>query len=413
MSNLNKEFQNIFFLGTVEIFWGIGMNFISMSAILPVMIKHLNANHFEIGLIPALGSLGFGIPQILSPKLFGNRRQLRKTLLYLHFLTTLPLLIVSIFLLSKTSKPAFIILSGWCLYCVLEGIVFPLWMNYMAKVTNPEKRGSSFGIIFFCQTIAGAIGVFLAGKIYGTEFEYKRSALIFFVAFLSMFIGSFFFLKTKEEGFEEEKTSPYVKLNQLTKKYKWLLYYMFSRFFSRGAFLVISSFYIVDILDRNLQTSRSAVAVGSVALVSQAFFSLFFGKIGDNISHKKASLFAVSVFFFACTCYIFGENIFLHILTAVVLGLYISAEFTSFNNLLFSLSEISDRHSMIAWYGFLNSLPQIVIPLLGGLIIDNMGMPFASLFSALILFLSIIFLTFFVPEKITTTKSPNHNLGNL
>ena len=391
MSLKDKHFQNTVYLGIVELFWGIGMNFISMSAILPVMLKNLKASHFEIGLIPSLAAMGFGLPQILSPILFGKKKKLRITLLNLHLITTLPLLLTSYLLFIETTKPKIVILLGWVEYCFLVGIVFPLWMNYLAKVTEPQKRGNSFGIIFFCQTVAGAIGVFLAGRIYGNDFDYKRSALIFFISFASMFLGSFFFLKTKEEGFEEGKISPFVNLKDLIKKYKWFVPYITGRCLSRGAFFVVSSFYIVDIVEKNLQITQSAVSVGAIALISQAVFSLVLGRLGDSLNYKVASI--VTMIFSV------KENYFLHIITAVVLGLYISSEFTSLNNLMISLSDIADRHSIIAWNGFLNTLPQIFIPLIGGLIIDKYEMKYASIFSSFLLLSSLLLFFFFIPQK--------------
>lgn len=399
MSLKDKHFQNTVYLGIVELFWGIGMNFISMSAILPVMLKNLKASHFEIGLIPSLAAMGFGLPQILSPILFGKKKKLRITLLNLHLITTLPLLLTSYLLFIETTKPKIVILLGWVEYCFLVGIVFPLWMNYLAKVTEPQKRGNSFGIIFFCQTVAGAIGVFLAGRIYGNDFDYKRSALIFFISFASMFLGSFFFLKTKEEGFEEGKISPFVNLKDLIKKYKWFVPYITGRCLSRGAFFVVSSFYIVDIVEKNLQITQSAVSVGAIALISQAVFSLVLGRLGDSLNYKVASIFPVLVFLIVTMIFSVKENYFLHIITAVVLGLYISSEFTSLNNLMISLSDIADRHSIIAWNGFLNTLPQIFIPLIGGLIIDKYEMKYASIFSSFLLLSSLLLFFFFIPQK--------------
>jgi len=399
MAEEQKSLHNTLNLGLVEFFWGIGMNFISMSAILPVMLKHLNATHFQIGLIPAAASVGFGLPQLLSPKLFGNKKKLRSTVIYLHLLTTLPLLITSLFLFLEAKNAAVVILLGWTCYCFLVGIVFPLWMNYIAKVTDPNKRGNSFGIIFFCQTVAGGIGVFLAGRIYGSDFDYKKSALIFFIAFFSMFVGSFFFLRTKEEGFEEGKISSFVSLKKLFTEYKWLPSFIIGRCLARGAYLVISSFYIVDIVEKNLKSPQAAVAIGAVALFSQAVFSIILGKLGDATNHKYASLLSLSVFFIFSLVLSLNGNYLIHIAVAVSLGLYISSEFTSLNNLMLSLSDISHRHSIIAWNGFLNTIPQIILPLLGGLIIDKYGMAYAALFSTLLLFLSMILLWFFVPKE--------------
>ena len=162
---------------------------------------------------------------------------------------------------------------------------------------------------------------------------------------------------------------------------------------------MISSFYIVDIVEKNLKSPQAAVAIGAVALFSQAVFSIILGKLGDATNHKYASLLSLSVFFIFSLVLSLNGNYLIHIAVAVSLGLYISSEFTSLNNLMLSLSDISHRHSIIAWNGFLNTIPQIILPLLGGLIIDKYGMAYAALFSTLLLFLSMILLWFFVPKE--------------
>ena len=383
--------RNTLFLGTVELFWGMGMSFISPTAILPVILLGLGSNHLEIALLPILSSIGSGLPQLLSPKYFGKYQKMRGVLVILHLITTLPILLVaiSIYLFNPYK---FVIIIGYALYSLFVGIVFPLWINYLAKVSSKEKRGNSLGIIFFLQTIAGASGVFIASRIYQ---RFQNIELIFFFSFIFMFCGSFFFIATKEEGFESGTSYRYFPLKTLMKKYRWLLRFFLSRMLSRGAYLIISSFYIVNLVENRYSSNESAMLLGSSALIFQALFSLFYGRCSDRKKDKTAIIFTLSLFSLSTLLIVFFKSFIVYFIVSFSLGIYVASEFVSFNNQMFSLIKPEERHSAIAFYGFLNTIPQVILPLLGGVLMDYFGMSvtalysFALLISALLLFISI------------------------
>lgn len=375
------------------------MNIISMSAILPVILKDLGASHLEIALVPIIGSIGVGLPQIFSPKLFGGSRKLRLPLILLHIPVTLPLLAVAIMLYGGYGKPAAVILTAWAVHCSSIGLVLPLWLSYMAKVLDPAARGRAFGLIFFCQTLAGALGVWAASRVYGASFDAARASLLFFIAFLTMFVGTFFFFGTKEESFEGVHETPYVSFRALIGKYRWMIPMCGFRWMLRGCYLIVSSFYIVDYMEKKHGASSAAISIGVFLLLSQAIASLVLGRWGDSVNNKFPVVFSTTVFLAATILMIFGSFTFSYILLAVALGIYVSSEFTTQNNWMMALAGPEDRHSVLAWHGFLNTVPQIAFPFAGGLMMDLWGMRVAAVFVSLFLVAALGLMIFFVPAS--------------
>lgn len=343
------------------------MNLISFSAILPIMLKDLKGNYSEISLIPALASLGFGLPQIISFKVFKKRKIWKFLLFYLHLFAAIPILFLSLSIFFNFSNMKTLIISGWAIYCATVGLLFPIWVNFLAKTTKEENRGRIFGLIFFSQTIAGGIGVFISGKIYGNSFDNLRSSIIFFLSFLTMVSASTFFLKVDEvEESEENPPKKLIKFKELLKEYKLLIFYFISRICARASYIIVSSFYILNIVEHKLLKTENATKLGTIALFSQAFASLILGNLGDKKGHKKITGFALYFFLLSILLLILFHNIYSFILLAISLGIYFASDFTTFNNLLFSIVKDEDRSYALSYLGFFNTFPQFLLPLICG-----------------------------------------------
>jgi MFS family permease len=214
-----------------------------------------------------------------------------------------------------------------------------------------------------------------------------------------MFSGTFFFLGTKEKSFEGVSETPFVSLAGLVKKYKWLISMYSFRWILRGCYLIISSFYIVDFMERKPGASSVAISIGTFLLLSQAVSSLVLGRLGDHINNKIPAVFS-SAIFLASTLLLFFDNFALsYILLAVALGIYVSSEFTTQNNWMMELSAPEDRHSVLAWLGFTNTVPQMIFPFIGGLIMDYYGMRLAATVVSVLLIIAISIMIFMVPAK--------------
>ena len=70
---------------------------------------------------------------------------------------------------------------------------------------------------------------------------------------------------------------------------------------------------------------------------------------------------------------------------------------------MFSLIKPEERHSAIAFYGFLNTIPQVILPLLGGVLMDYFGMSITALYSFTLL---IFALSFFISIPSNETDNP-------
>ena len=55
--------RNTAYLGSVEAFWGLGMNLLSMGTVLPVFLQERGASNALIAFLPAMSALGAGWPR--------------------------------------------------------------------------------------------------------------------------------------------------------------------------------------------------------------------------------------------------------------------------------------------------------------------------------------------------------------
>ncbi len=66
---------------------------------------------------------------------------------------------------------------------------------------------------------------------------------------------------------------------------------------------------------------------------------------------------------------------------------------------MMELAGPEDRHSVLAWHGFLNTVPQIAFPFAGGLIMDLWGMRVVAVFVSLFLVAALGLMIFLVPAS--------------
>ena len=192
----DRHLRNTFYLSVVECFWGFGMNVVSMGTILPVFLARCGADNATIALIPALSALGAGLPQSFSGLIARSGNRMRSWVLWLHVASPAPLMVISAWLLLGVHSKVKLVLTCWGIFYGFLGLLFPVWLEYMARVLDPARRGRAFGIIFLAQTLAGICGVAFASLLLRESTSDAAYAALFFAAWISMTGGAFFFLGT-------------------------------------------------------------------------------------------------------------------------------------------------------------------------------------------------------------------------
>lgn len=378
MGELSGHTRNTAYLGSVEAFWGLGMNLLSMGTVLPVFLQERGASNALIAFLPAMSALGAGLAQAFSGFLGGSRPRLKPLVLWLHVTASAPLLLAGAFLLWGRLPAVPAVLLCWALFYAFIGLLFPLWMDYMARILDPARRGRALGIVFLTQTLAGVLGVTLAAALLKGGTSDLRYAVLFFAGGAAIAGGSFFFLGTREETRGEPGARPTVRghwhaLAGLWGRLPWLPAYMASRWLVRGTYPLLIHFYAVYAVTRKGVSPAEAALYGTAALACQAVMGILAGMMGDRLGHKTSVLLGQGILLGACVLAVLPVPAWTFFLVAGLTGAFLATEYTSQSAWLMDLATPEERLSVLALVGFLLTPASVLAPLAGGWLMDRVG----------------------------------------
>src|SRR5262245_21959170 len=202
---LDRHWKNVFWILSVEIFWGPALALISVVAILPVFLTQLGATNTVIGALPVVWTLATNLPGALAAHFTSDLALRKGRVIWLHVVAAVPWLVAAAwFGIGGRHEPALdilVLLSAWGGAWVLMGFTIPVWVNFIGKVTRRELRARSFGTISFFQTLMVILGGWVANRILASSIPFPQNyALGFLVAAVCMSAGAFFFLPVVEES---------------------------------------------------------------------------------------------------------------------------------------------------------------------------------------------------------------------
>jgi MFS family permease len=388
--------RNTLYLSLVEAFWGVGLNVISVGTVLPVYLLGAGASNGTIALLPALGALGAGITQGFSGWLVRRSAHIKGWVLALHLLSPTPLALVGIWLLLGRGGGVAAVLLGWGAFYGFLGILFPLWLDYMARILDPARRGRAFGAIFFIQTTAGVGGAALASGVLERSTADGAYALLFLVAAAAMAGGSLLFVGTRGEILPPgpppapSSSGHFKEFFGLWREASWLRPYMVARWLTRGSYPLVAFFYAARAVAEWGATPSQAALLGAVALACQAVAGIAAGILGDHLGHRTAVVLGQAGLLVASVLVLFPIPLWGYFVVAALTGVYLATEYASQGNWIMELSGPSRRQGALALVGFLLTPTAVAVPLLGGWLMDGVGFRPVAAGVALVLLLAMV-----------------------
>jgi MFS family permease len=329
---------------------------------------------------------------------------MRGWVLALHLLSPMPLAAIAAGLLFGVGSPVFLVLACWGLYYILLGLLFPMWLDYMARILDPSKRGRAFGVIFLVQTLSGVAGVSLAAWLLKLDAGVQTYALLFSLSWLAAVGGSFFFLGTRESVLENPPEALSLaqhlgRLLALLRGAPWLKSFVAVRCLVRGTYPLIINFYAAYAVGRRGVTVAEAALFGAAALLCQAGAGLLMGYLGDRIGHRLPTLIGQGALVLACVLLLLALPGPAFFAVAALTGVYLSTEFSSQLNWLMDLAPAGDRQSVLSLVGFLLTPAAVLAPLAGGFLMDRVGFPAVAGGVGLLVLLAMALELAFVPAR--------------
>jgi MFS family permease len=352
----------------------LGMSLVSRETVLPALVSSLTDSKLAIGLIPALFSLSYYLPQLLIANYSEQLRYKKPFVLLLVGGERIAYLLIALaiwWLAVPTPALALLIfflllaLSGSC-----SGTLTPARMDIIAKTVPVERRGLWAGVSnslgAFCA-VGGAllVGRILAGTPYPTNFTW-----LFLLAFAAWMVSYVWLALIREPP------SPVVKEPMPLLRYLAQLPVILRTDQNYRRFLIsrttvhlgamATGFFTVYGQER-FQIDGAAIGTFTAVLVgSQALMNLVWGALADRAGHKVILALAPFVMVGAVLSAWLAPSAGWLTLTFALLGAYLAADNVSAFNIIV---EFAAPAQLPTYIGLTNTLlaPMLTLaPLFGG-----------------------------------------------
>jgi MFS family permease len=360
----------------------LAASLVSRDTVLPALVSSLTDSKIAIGLIPAMWSLGFYLPQLLMANFTEGLRYKKPFVVTVSGIgERTPFLLIGLavwFLaVDRPTIALYILLAGIGVAAASGGIATPAWYDMIAKVIPVHRRGIWKGMAGSLGAGMGIIGAFFVGHIL-VSYDYPHNFAILFLAAYSCLIVSWVML-----ALNREPPSNSTKQRLSTLQYIHHLPQVLRRNPNYTRFLVsrstiqvgtmASAFYMVYGIDRFALDGAAIGTLTGVLIGTQAVLNLVWGNLGDRLGHKTVLTAAAFLMALAPLVALSAPSLVGLAFVFVLMGAYIAADMVSALNIILEFSTPEDRPTYI---GLTNTLlaPMVTIaPIFGGWLAEATG----------------------------------------
>jgi MFS family permease len=361
--------------------FGVALGFASFGTILPLFVASMTNSAMLIGLVPAIHSAGWLLPQLFTASHVSRLRRYLRTVLFMTVHERIPFLGFAIVALLL---PVIGVNAGLLLTFLLlvwqglgGGFTANAWTSMISKIIPPESRGTFFGMQ------AGLANLFISGSAIAAGYLLNALAspwdfaVCFFIASI-FFTLSWFALAATHEPEDNEKIIPEEKTHfwddakrvlSRDKNFNWFLS---ARILSQFATMGFS-FYIIYALREFGMTEVVAGYLTATLTISQTIANIGMGWIGDRIGHRAMLITGAVAAFLSAVLAWNAASIAWFYPIFLLTGMANVSIWTIGMTMTVDFGSESERPIYIGLSQTLTAPATIIAPILGGWIADSAG----------------------------------------
>lgn len=392
-SESQKNFRwNAVVNGLDMVFFALGSSLVSRETVLPALVSTLTDSKLAIGLIPALYSVSYYLPQLLMAN---HAEQLRYKKPFVMFIGGLgerfPYLLIglTLWLLAGSAPQLALVLLFLFLGvgAAASGMATPAWYDMIAKVIPVQRRGIWSGISNSLGALLAIGGALVVGNILERVAYPTNFAWIFFLAFVAWNI-SFFGLSLNREPPSENLKQPIplrrylAQLPSILRGDRNFRRYLLSRSVVHLGTMAVGFFTVYG--QERFAVGGVQIGIFTALLVaSQACMNLVWGMFADRLGHKIVLTVAPVLMLAAVLTAWLAPTIEWLMVTFVLLGIYLAADNVSAFNIIVEFAPEQYRPTYIGLTNTLLAPALTLSPLIGGWLATILG--YGGLFAAALL----------------------------
>jgi len=361
--------------------FGAALGFASFSTILPLFVASMTDSALLIGLVPAIHSVGWQLPQLFTAGHVARLRRYKRTVLLMTIHERVPFVGFAIVALCL---PILGIQTGLILTFLLliwqglgGGFTANAWTSMISKIIPTESRGTFFGFQ------AGLANLFISGAAIGAGYllDYLAYPLDFAACFLIagiFFALSWFALAQTREPEDIDKVIPKERTRfwddskRILRKDTNFSWFLAVRFLSQFATMGFS-FYIIYALRQFNMDAVTAGYLTATLTISQTIANAGMGWLGDKFGHRSMLILGGFAALASSTLAWNALSITWFYPIFMLAGLANVSIWTIGMTMTVDFSGEADRPLYIGLSQTLTAPATILAPILGGWIADSSG----------------------------------------
>jgi MFS family permease len=294
LSQIEKDLRHNFIFNLLDgAFFGLAFGLASFVTIIPLFVSSFTDSAILIGLVPAMHSVGWYLPQLFTANRVSRQSHYKSMVLRITIHERLPfigLAAVAWFSPSLDKNLVLILVFGLLIWQGLGGgFSANPWQNMIGKVIPDRMHGLFFGAQSGAANVLMAVGALATGIILERITTPNNFALIFLIAsiVLLLSLGAFAFIR--------EPHHRSVQFAQNSGDFRHQLVSILKTDVNFRKFLLVRSLIQIGVMSigfytvyavREFNAPGSAIGVMTAIMsISSVFANIILGRIGDRKSH--------------------------------------------------------------------------------------------------------------------------------
>ena len=339
-----------------EFFWGLGLSFHTVYAIIPLFLKQLGAPQGICLSIAGLWSILVAFPQLFTAVVGRNIKDIKRAVIRVHIFAMPPIFIAGfIFAFFAPTGPNVWMLYYICfiLYGVGIGIIIPIWTDFLNHTFSSSNRGKYLGISFAWNSVGGFFGGFAVRYLLNSNVPFPQNfGWGFLIFFNCILIGTILFkwynIKTNKEISKNRSINDFmIETKEIINKNYNFRNYLISRIFLTANYPAISLYAIYSQNKFGFDIGEAGIFV-ILNVFASGIGSLFSGWLGDSYGHKISVLFSFMAYLMALLIALLSKNMVHVYIVFLFLGLGLGAFMPSAMNLIYKFADGGDNKIYMA-----------------------------------------------------------------
>ncbi len=366
--------------------------FIFSTTILTLYATYLTSSAILIGLIPAIGQVGYLLPQLLSANNAERLSKKKPFVVKVSIIERVPYFFVTLGIFLIPGAPA------WLSYVILAfsmgiatgaaGIATPAWKAMLGKIIHPDRRGALFAYGLSVGGFLGIGGTLLARWFLNTYAYPVSFAYCFLFSFIFQMVSWIFLTFNREPEKKPEldqvtHTDYFKRLPGIIRSNPNFAYYLLAMYLIVFGQMAVS-FYIVYARYAFAVSDGFAADLTLVALVSQSISTPLLGAVGDRMGHKFLAELSCLFGMAALVLMLVIPSVNWIYLVFLLLNLGMSGLKISRGAITMEFSTEGQMPTFVALSGTLVGVPTFIAPIAGGAVLDAFG--YTPLFATALVF---------------------------